>query len=834
MVNSPNSIKGFFINSSAISINLKQGFSKNYSDFSYMFYNCIKLISVDLSIISLEKAYYMKYLFSNCYNLESIIFPKNEIYSSIHSVSHMFYNCQKLSSIDISNFCFNKTSQMQYFFSNCRNLETIIFPKQLNYNSEYMNGEYMFSGCSSLSSIDLSFLNLKGIINIDYMFLNCSKLETIKLNANLIIYKDENGPIRVKIHDDDAPWEFIYKIGHCCIFKNCNSLKNIDLFYSNTDYIYKFLKDLSDLEGCLFNIFDNKIKKCSKYMGFYYCGECKNINTDEYCIKEIEGNNYTFYYLYEQFNLLYNERNCFWSDNYDNFGNYYFVKNSGIGISYYIKNTFKNCDISCMECENKNNQCKKCNINYYEIFGHKNGTCFKNPLETYGLIQIGGEILFKSCYYLCKNCFKVTDSLFYQQCKECNEIDYTLDLYSYQKSYCIPKDKSDSTHIKYQTKWYIEDFEGIERLTMINRNMDIDYESLLNDMKYRKINYKIVDNCPFDKPFIIYSIRQCVSSCNSNNLVEYGLFMTKKLYLFNNICYDECPYGSIKDENEFTCKEIINQYIVVDNNISIYKYLENNQKNIIDYLSKYDNNSIGITRLNNFSNFFYSQTLNESIKIELGMAIFDFDECIKKLITNYQLDEETNIFLGIMEYDSQKDKNGNYNLKTNSVNLTNYQFFTDNGTILNYSVCLNLQIKVQKKVETKKLDINLLEELEKKFEIKLYDNDDELKDYCTPLFINNKDLTLYDKQLLAKENIKPCDDNCIYQSFNFSNNYSTCICFIIQKNYEEMTNEIILEKIRDNIEEINSLYKLLDKGNYKYFKCLIKSFKYIKYKNIIF
>ena len=483
-----------------------------------------------------------------------------------------------------------------------------------------------------------------------------------------------------------------------------------------------------------------------------------------------------------------------------------------------------------MECEKNNNQCKKCNINYYEIFGHKNGTCFRNPLEAYGLVLIEGEILFKRCYYLCKNCLKVTDSLFYQQCKECNEIDYTLDLYSYQKSYCIPKDKSNSTLIKYQTKWYIEDFEGIENLTMINRDMAIDYESLLNDMKYRKINYKIVDNCPFDKPFIIYSIRQCVSSCNSNNLIEYGLFMTKKLYLFNNICYDECPNGLIKDENEFTCKGIINQYIVVDNNISIYKYLENNQKNIIDYLSKYANNSIGITRLNNFSNYFYSQTLNENIKIELGMAIFDFDECIKKLITNYQLDEETNIFLGIMEYDSQKDKNGNYNLKTNSVNLTNYQFFTDNGTILNYSVCLNIQIKVQKKVETKKLDIKLLEELEKKFEIKLFNNDDELIDYCTPLFINNKDLTLYNKQLLAKENIKPCDDNCIYQSFNFSTNYSTCICFIIQKNYEEMTNEIILEKIRDNIKEIDSLFKLLVKGNLKYFKCFIKSFKYTKYK----
>ena len=310
--------------------------------------------------------------------------------------------------------------------------------------------------------------------------------------------------------------------------------------------------------------------------------------------------------------------------------------------------------------------------------------------------------------------------------------------------------------------------------------------------------------------------------------------LNKIIRLFpKSIIKRTCMFFLLLNLLEISCNEI-NQYKVVNNNISINKYLENNQKNIIDYLSKYDNNSIGITRLNNFSNFFYSQNLSESIKIELGMAIFDFDECIKKLKTNYHLDEETNIFLGIMEYDIQKDKNGNYNLNTNSVNFTKYQFFTDNGTILNYSVCLNIQIKIQKKVETKKLDISLLEELEKKFEIKLFDNDDELKDYCTPLFINNKDLTLYDKLLLSKENIKPCDDNCIYQSFNFATNYSTCICFIIQKNYEELINEIILEKIKDNFEEMDSLNKLLNKGNVKYFECFIKSFKYIKFKKLNF
>lgn len=303
MVNSPNSIKGFFINSSAISINIKQGSFQNYTDFSYMFYDCIKLISVDLSNISLENAYHMEFLFYNCFNLENIIFPKNEIYSSIYSVSNMFNNCQKLSSIDISNFCFNKTKEMQYFFSNCRNLETIIFPKQLNYVNDSMNGNNMFSECSSLTSIDLTFLKLKSVIDINYMFLNCKKLETIKLNVNLRnTVLDKNG-FPILFHIKEKPWAYESKPSSIeDIFKECNSLKYIDLFYSDYDnykYNYELFRDLNDLEGCLFNAFDININKCSKYMGFYYCGECKNINADEYCIKEIKGNNYTFYYLYE-------------------------------------------------------------------------------------------------------------------------------------------------------------------------------------------------------------------------------------------------------------------------------------------------------------------------------------------------------------------------------------------------------------------------------------------------------------------------------------------------------------------------------------------------------
>ena len=88
--------------------------------------------------------------------------------------------------------------------------------------------------------------------------------------------------------------------------------------------------------------------------------------------------------------------------------------------------------------------------------------------------------------------YSITDSFFYQKCKECDEIDYTLDLFSYQNSFCIPKDKSNSSFINQQTKWYIDDFEGIEEFERKNENIIIDYERILNNRKYKDIIYKNV------------------------------------------------------------------------------------------------------------------------------------------------------------------------------------------------------------------------------------------------------------------------------------------------------------------------------------------------------
>ena len=316
----------------------------------------------------------------------------------------------------------------------------------------------------------------------------------------------------------------------------------------------------------------NQWRKCNER-----CSRClKQVKSelDHQCL-ECSNNYYPYLIDYQNFkNLNLTGFNCWLISEVKLKHKNYFLNNL---------NQFEQCDISCAECETKKDNCLECQMNYYYIDGHKNGTCFPYPLRQYALININGESVFSSCFHLCENCNQISQSFLYQQCSKCDEIDYTLDEYSLNESYCIPKDKSDSYLIKYQTKWYIKNFTGIESLIIENKKMILDYYKLLNKEIFKNLTYEIVEECPVDKPYVIYSTRQCVSSCYSNNLIEFGIFMTKQLYLYNNICYDKCPYGSIEDNENFSCIEINKYLINLDFSID---YFKNNKsyENIMKYL----------------------------------------------------------------------------------------------------------------------------------------------------------------------------------------------------------------------------------------------------------
>jgi surface protein len=145
---------------------------------AYMFANCTKLTSIDLSFFDFSKVKLMYYLFFNCYNLEKIIFPSNNILS-IEDINRMFYGCKKLNSIDLSTFGFNKTYDMSYLFYNCEKLNTIIWPKETS-SYDCCTYSHMFSNCYSLTSIDLSNFYMHGIIDLSYIFSGCINLQNIE------------------------------------------------------------------------------------------------------------------------------------------------------------------------------------------------------------------------------------------------------------------------------------------------------------------------------------------------------------------------------------------------------------------------------------------------------------------------------------------------------------------------------------------------------------------------------------------------------------------------------------------------------------------------------
>ena len=97
------------------------------------------------------------------------IFKKN-----ITNMSFMFFRCESLSSINLSNFNAQNVTNMNEMFSGCESLSSINLSNFNTQNVNYMSG--MFGGCKSLSSINLSIFNTQNVTDMNLMFDGCGSL----------------------------------------------------------------------------------------------------------------------------------------------------------------------------------------------------------------------------------------------------------------------------------------------------------------------------------------------------------------------------------------------------------------------------------------------------------------------------------------------------------------------------------------------------------------------------------------------------------------------------------------------------------------------------------
>ena len=146
-------ITSFSINSTTYFKELVKINTSNVTTMNSMFYNCNNLTSLDVSNFDTSNVTTMYRMFRDCNQLTSIDVSNFDT-SNVTNMYEMFYYCTSLTSVDVSNFNTSNVTDMRYMFSNC----------------------------NQLTSLDLSNWDTSEVTNMYYMFTNCTSLHTLRLD----------------------------------------------------------------------------------------------------------------------------------------------------------------------------------------------------------------------------------------------------------------------------------------------------------------------------------------------------------------------------------------------------------------------------------------------------------------------------------------------------------------------------------------------------------------------------------------------------------------------------------------------------------------------------
>ncbi len=155
------------------------------SNMSFMFSGCSKLTSLDLSNFDTANTSHAESMFQDCENLQSIKFPPNFTIAKVDDISRMFSGCSSLTALDLSKFNTSQVKKMIWTFKDCSSLTKLDLSSFDTSNVIDMNG--MFNNCSSLKELNLRSFIIDPNIDKGYMLDGLAKLNTLKLGKSTYI-----------------------------------------------------------------------------------------------------------------------------------------------------------------------------------------------------------------------------------------------------------------------------------------------------------------------------------------------------------------------------------------------------------------------------------------------------------------------------------------------------------------------------------------------------------------------------------------------------------------------------------------------------------------------
>lgn len=150
--------------------------TSNVTDMNCMFYQCQSLTSLDVSNFDTSNVTNMSQMFCDC-NLLTSLDVSNFDTSNVTDIGAMFARCKSLTNLDLSNFNTSKVTNMQAMFQDCNCLISLDVSNLDTSNVSSM--VQMFLDCYALTSLDISSFDTRNVKYMQNMFDSCTNLKTI-------------------------------------------------------------------------------------------------------------------------------------------------------------------------------------------------------------------------------------------------------------------------------------------------------------------------------------------------------------------------------------------------------------------------------------------------------------------------------------------------------------------------------------------------------------------------------------------------------------------------------------------------------------------------------
>ena len=245
---------------------------------------CVTKVVFDTSVKNFKPSNTMKGLFSKFEKLETIEHLNYLTTENVKDMSYVFNGCKSLKSLDLSNFKTNSATDISYMFYECSSLTSLDVSKFETGN--VTNMEYLFYNCSNVTSLDVSHFDTKNVTSMKCMFSGCSGVTEL----------DVSGFDTRNVTDMTS------------MFNSCKKLSSLNV-----------------------NSFDLTNVTSTKYM-FYYCSSLRTI----YCNNDWSKYSQFYYGGYHISTDMFDK--CFWLTG----GNGFKYQEDATEIGYACPNTEKN------------------------------------------------------------------------------------------------------------------------------------------------------------------------------------------------------------------------------------------------------------------------------------------------------------------------------------------------------------------------------------------------------------------------------------------------------------------------------------------------------------